>query len=659
MVSRRNYFSITVIMCIIFFLFQFTNAAKEHWNEYGVNDYAKEEERPSLTQILAGRGQEEETWEGGAGRGYLSEQDGDKAGTGQMTKTEGNEAGGKQAVSEEKASAKLLSGTLLVIGEQEGSLVQMGESWAFGARKEFARVSLLSEFSEEKIVAGTILLVDNACVDWGKESEILQGYVDKGAILIVSGMPDTAILEKNKQAAKLLGVERIREKETTVDGLHLYSGFLLGGEVIYQAETQKEEKKQDLSLTFPWYQLSSGTKVYMRGRIEDTELENSECPPVIWRKSFPSGGYVFVVNGDYLEESTGIGLLSAMEYETRDWILYPVVNAQNLVFANFPGTANENEETMMAYYSQSMKGFERDVCWPTLASVLERGKLGLTCMVAPQFDYEDEALPSDSDLVYYMKLVKEAQGEAGLSGFQVSDTGIEEKLTQDEALWSRATEGYTISSFYTGELSKEEVDSALSTPLLSKVRTVLTKEDEEGGVLGFWSNGITRQMAVADGFIHTFSDDLRLRSVETALGYSSVLVDLSRAMYPQGKEDAWEVLGDDLASNLSTYWKPFSGFDKATLTQSDARIRGFLAVEYQVLKEGESMKLLLSKKEGETLGSKSTESPSFLLRLHTGEVERVEGGSFVKLEKNAYLIRADKVEVTIHLKNKDQRYYHE
>lgn len=122
MVSRRNYFSITVIMCIIFFLFQFTNAAKEHWNEYGVNDYAKEEERPSLTQILAGRGQEEETWEGGEGRGHLSEQDGDKAGTGQMTETEGNEAGDKQAVSEEKASAKLLSGTLLVIGEQEGSL---------------------------------------------------------------------------------------------------------------------------------------------------------------------------------------------------------------------------------------------------------------------------------------------------------------------------------------------------------------------------------------------------------------------------------------------------------------------------------------------------------------------------------------------------------
>lgn len=651
MVSRRNYFAITVIMCIIFFLFQFTNAAKERWNEYGVNDYAKEEEGLSLTQILAERGQgQEKPGAEGAGSGHLSEQEGDKAGNG---------AGDKQTVPEEETSAKLLTGTLLVIGEREGALTQMAESWAFGARKEFAAVSLLSELPEEKIVEGTLLLVDSACVDWGKDSEILQGYVDKGAILIVSGLPDTSLLKKNKQAAKLLGVESIREEETTVDGLHLYSGFLLGGEVIYQAETEKEEKKQDLSLTFPWYQLSSGTKVYMRGRIKDTELENSECPPVIWRKSFSSGGYVFVVNGDYLQGNTGTGLLSAMEYETRDWILYPVVNAQNLVFANFPGTSNENGETMMAYYSQTMKGFERDVCWPTLASVLERSKMGLTCMVAPQFDYEDEALPSDADLVYYMKLIKEAQGEAGLSGFQVSDTGIEEKLTQDEALWNRVTEGYTISSFYTGELSEEEVDSALSTPLLSNVRTVLTKEDKTGGVIGFWSDGVTRQTAVADGFTHTFSDDLRLRSVETALGYSSVLVDLSRAMYPQGKEDAWEVLGDDLASNLSTYWKPFSGFDKATLTQSDARIRGFLTVEYQALKEGESMKLLLSEKAGGTSGSKSTESPSFLLRLHTGEVDRVEGGSFVKLEKNAYLIRADKEEVVIHLKNKDQRYYHE
>ena len=71
------------------------------------------------------------------------------------------------------------------------------------------------------------------------------------------------------------------------------------------------------------------------------------------------------------------------------------------------------------------------------------------------------------------------------------------------------------------------------------------------------------------------------------------------------------------------------------------------------------MKLLLSEKEGETSVGKRAESPSFLLRLHTGEVEQVEGGSFVKLEKNAYLIRADKAEVTVHLKNKDQRYYHE
>lgn len=40
MVSRRNYAAITVVMAIIFFLFQFLNMAKNHWNNYNTNQYA-------------------------------------------------------------------------------------------------------------------------------------------------------------------------------------------------------------------------------------------------------------------------------------------------------------------------------------------------------------------------------------------------------------------------------------------------------------------------------------------------------------------------------------------------------------------------------------------------------------------------------------------
>ena len=42
MVSRRNYFAITIVMLVIFFLFQSTGVMTELWNDYEVNSYVKD-----------------------------------------------------------------------------------------------------------------------------------------------------------------------------------------------------------------------------------------------------------------------------------------------------------------------------------------------------------------------------------------------------------------------------------------------------------------------------------------------------------------------------------------------------------------------------------------------------------------------------------------
>ncbi len=34
----------------------------------------------------------------------------------------------------------------------------------------------------------------------------------------------------------------MEQNEVTLDGIHLFEGFLLGGEVIYQAKDEEEEK---------------------------------------------------------------------------------------------------------------------------------------------------------------------------------------------------------------------------------------------------------------------------------------------------------------------------------------------------------------------------------------------------------------------------------
>ena len=52
MVSRRNYAAITVVMAIVFFLFQFLNMAKDHWNNYSTNQYVENvDELPGIDSV--------------------------------------------------------------------------------------------------------------------------------------------------------------------------------------------------------------------------------------------------------------------------------------------------------------------------------------------------------------------------------------------------------------------------------------------------------------------------------------------------------------------------------------------------------------------------------------------------------------------------------
>ena len=58
MISRRNYFTITVIMAVVFFLFQFINVALETWNMFEINPYVADKETlPGRGDVL-GAGQE-------------------------------------------------------------------------------------------------------------------------------------------------------------------------------------------------------------------------------------------------------------------------------------------------------------------------------------------------------------------------------------------------------------------------------------------------------------------------------------------------------------------------------------------------------------------------------------------------------------------------
>lgn len=614
MVSRRNFFAITIIMFIVFFLFQFLNVAKEHLNDYETNHNAVE-----VSQLK-------------------DQQDAQNA----------------------AETQKQINGQQLVfIGRYpEKTTGKMASDWA-GYRKWTLQNYDSIQSYQSALDAGLIekpdmILIQASDIDWNNSENtyLLQNYVQNGVHLIFSGLPDVQVIKDQEGLRELLGIRKVREDSVTVDGIQIYDGILLGGDTFYQAQTEEEKQNQDLQLTFPWYELSSGTRAYAKGMFEDTSIKAEEYPPVLWRKSFEEAS-VFVVMGDYMEDATGLGLMTGIVSETKQYDMYPVVNAQNLVIANYPGFADENDAKMQELYSQSMRGLFRDIVWPSLVSVSRKNDIPLSCMLAPQLDYSADVKKgseAQKDLEYYMSVLNEENGEGGLSADMVSDTQIQRKLDADEAFMQDAMPTYKFSSLYRGNLTDHEIQTALRDESMKTISTIVEKNNTDSDLFGYVSDQVTRQTATADGYTHTYRDDLRIRSIETALGYSSIFTDIRNVTYPQTDADVWEKLSDKFASYTDTYWKDYQKFDGTTVSQCDARIRNFMTMNYTEDRDGNLI----------TLKTQNTEDTTwFILRLHGEEVKTIIGGTAEKLEDGYWLIGAEKNDVKILLDTSNQLYYTE
>lgn len=614
MVSRRNFFSITIIMCIVFFLFQFLNVAKEHLNHYEINSNKTE-----VSQLK-------------------NQKDAEKAAATQVS------INGKQMVFIGKNSQKATG--------------KMASDWA-GYRKWSIKDYTSIQAYQTALSSGAVekpylILIQAEDIDWKNQetTKLLQNYVNDGVQIVFSGLPDVTVIKENEALRNLLGIRSIRQDSVTVDGIQIYDGLLLGGDTFYQAQTEEDEKNQDLQLTFPWYELSSGTRAYIKGMFQDTSVKAENYPPVLWRKNVEQAS-VFVVNGDYMEDDTGLGLLTGMVSELNSYDIYPVVNSQNLVITDYPGLTNENDARMQELYSQSMRGIFRDIIWPSLVSVSRKNEQPLSCMFSPQLDYSQGIqMGKDSikDLNYYMSLLNKENGEGGLSGDMVSDTVIQKKLDIDKTFMQEGMPSYVFSSLYQGNLSSDDLNEALKDSFLEGVRTVVENEDSDNDLFGYVSDTVTRQKATADGYTHTYRDDLRIRSIESSLGYSSILTDISRVSYPESDEDVWEKLSEKFSSYTDTYWKDYEKFDRTTVSGCDTRIRNFMNMNYTEERDGN----LLTVKTENTDGS-----VWFLLRLHNEDVKNVIGGTAEKIEDGFWLICGEKSDIKILLDSSETLFYTE
>lgn len=604
MVSKRKFFSIATMMFVLFFLFQFSMVLRDSRNTYDVNS--------SLAEKKA---------------------DGEN----QWTPSDSN-----------STTVIGADSSVVFVGNEDGDMGTAVSRWCtYAKRKLISCKSVRTYKSDDKNLPEMMILESEKYAD-GDNLTTLETLEKKGVIIVFGCLENVKNIQNNKALMKFLGIQKVVAEETHLAGVKLFEGLLLGGEVTYNTSKDKEEKKrQDLELNVPWYQVGSGTKTYMVGLLDEKtgkNVENEDLPTIIWRNGIDYGS-VFAVVGDYMKDSTALGLLDGMRAEALQYTIYPIVNAQNLSMVNFPVFADENNTEMLKLYSQSVTGIARDIMWPALISVVEKSDMKMTCFIQPQADYTDDIEPKSGNLEFYLKQMKEQSAEAGISlEYQKLDKA-EDKVTKDTEFFENEKINYRFGAAFAKEKDLKGILKDTDSGLLGDVGTLVCDYTENQPVVSYYSDSVTLQTVTSDGMNYAYSDDIRMRSIQTALGYTNVMLDMYDIFWPQEKTDRWEVMQKRFSSNLLTYWKNFRDFDSTTLSESNARIRTFLNLAYSQSREDNTITLQTSE-----VGS------WFILRTHGEEIDEIDGGSQTEIEADAYLICAEDTTVKIRLKEQELYY---
>lgn len=606
MLSKRNFIMMFTMIIVVLALFLSSVVLKEYYNDYDVNHMAETEA---------------------------------------LEKKDGFFVNGET------------DGQVLYFGEEENGYFEVIKEWSEYRKKEFTALNFLDTVSGIEDVSRKYLLVDGELFETNTEeyAEAFIEYVSKGGVVIFYRMPSYNTIRNCDALRNLLGIQRLRGETVKLQEIRLYSGFLLGGETHYSFDEASDPDLADMESEIPWYDISSRTKTYMVGFLSEEEkssmgINNEDMPAIIWRSNMGNGS-VFAVNGDYIK-TAGIGILDAMLYEAQEYTLYSVVNAQNLFIAGFPDLTNENERRMAEVYGMTTEQFCRDILWPSFVAAADKGNWKITSFVSVKQNDSTKTKPKTDGLIDYLKYFNEESAEAGVSLGRINSSDIRASVKDEKAQLDKLDLDYMFAAGYVRNENKDKLDSLINsegkTDYFTDIRTVAGEYAENERILYWLTDKITYQNVTTDAYKHSYRDNLRLKSLETGLGYSNVQADIYRILNPENEKDQWQNLADKMASNIDTYWKPFSVFDKTTVSQSDERVRNFLNGKVTSNRNNDTVTIKAENYNG---------SAYLLLRTHGEEIYEMTGGSYKKVEEDAYLLTLTDDSTRIKLKSKTSLYY--
>lgn len=546
---------------------------------------------------------------------------------------------------------------VLYIGTRNNGYYRVMKEWA-GYRKKDLEVLEFFQGADMSLMKKACVLMDGELLEENTEetAKVLSRYVQRGGVVIFYRLPSYQTISGCEVLKELLGIQQLRGESVSLHEIRIYSGFLLGGETCYSFEGVENPEVIDLEQEIPWYDISSRTKSYMVGFVSAAEkasmnLNNEDMPAIIWRSSLGTGA-VFAVNGDYMKGEAAIGMLDAMLYETEEYALYPVVNAQNLSVTGFPDLTIENEEALAEAYGMDNRQFCRDVLWPSLVAGAQKGEWKITSFLSVKQSDESMKTPNQADYTDYLKYFNEESAEAGICLGRIGSKNLLRSVEDEKSTLEEWKTAYAFSGGYVRKENRNKlstiIDSDGRMKYFEDIRTVVGEYENDVQILSWLTDKITYQQLTADAYRHTYQDSLRLKSLETALGYSNIQVDIYRVLWPKSQQDEWQKVAEKMAAHIDTYWNPFVAFERTTISESDRRVRNFLNGSVESVRNGDCISIETKDYTGDAY---------LLLRLHGEKPVEMTGGTFQEVEEDTYLLQLTAEEASVTLKSKLDPYY--
>lgn len=600
MLSKRVYFTVSSLMMLVLFMFQFSGIIRKKYNNFDENKYAVSE------------------------------------------KNDLNKNNVFTVLTDEDKVVKSISGYIVYIGDINTKTGNTVYEWCNYTKRNLLVYKTVSQYHRYNEKYPDAVLIDSDYVNIDSDIDTFSLLTDYGINLVFCTLPSYSAISENQRFEQLCGISPHRES-VNASGLKLYSGFLFGGEAWYTKENDPDGKFQNMKLTMPWYNTSNATKTYMSAVVESedgSKIDNEDQPAVIWRKSHDHA-YVFCINGDYIKDISGMGILTAIMSESKDLDIYPVVDSQSVIVNNFPMFSFENDDAVEKYYLRNTSSLLENVIWPDISNLAESTGARFTFMAAPQINYSDNNLVSVREMDYFFRLFSEISSEAGLTTTRDDATSIDEKLTADAGIFSNYLSNYKFTSIIA---RKDELENVLSSKnsLIDDVNTIVTDSQDYGRtkLFSYVNDNVINVECPVTSDKYTYSDDFRQRCFQTALAYTNIEFNMTGVCNPDDEKELWNEEIKSKSTALTSYMKNSKMFTKCSISQADKRIREFMAADYSYKQNSSYVSLDITGAQ---------ETARFIVRLRTGEVENVSGAVCTKVEKGVYLITAQSkhVEMTI------------